>query len=172
MRRIIFHLESCTSVLTIRNSTRSRKSVRRKKKNDFANSPLLERITSLVDRCIARSKEKSDSLISHIAARLDYPGTPRCVTARFNHTTSAHLSLAGYRTRGGYNMRLHSARRARRKIRYAGNETFPLLGSTLRLQLRNYNLSTPFFFYRLRNGERIGIVALYAVRRGRHNGSR
>lgn len=75
-----------------------------------------------------RCKEKSDSLISHIVARPGYPGAPRCVIARFNHTTSAHPSLAGYRTRGGYNTRLHSARRTRREIRHAWYKTVSTIG--------------------------------------------
>jgi len=60
----------------------------------------------------ASCKEKSDSLISHIVARPGHPEAPRCVITRFNHTTSAHPSLArdivaamaiirGYIPRGG-----------------------------------------------------------------------
>lgn len=62
----------------------------------------LDRIPLLPSMPRRRCKEKSDSLISHIVARPGYPRTPRCVIARFNHTTSARPSLAGYRSRSGY----------------------------------------------------------------------
>lgn len=56
---------------------------------------------------IRRSASRAaDSLISYIVAGPGHPRTPRCVIARFNHTTSARPSLAGYRS--GHNTRLHS----------------------------------------------------------------
>jgi len=96
-------------------------------------------------RGAASCKEKSDSLISHIVARPGHPEAPRCVIARFNHTTSAHPSLArdivaamaiirGYIPRGGRAAR-YGMCRARHFHRSGTASTAGVAGSVITFRL-------------------------------------